>query len=99
MGFDSYLIKLENGITTINDLFLIKSIEEVNSEYIIVATSTYGFKLRISDLKIVDTIWKGRCTKVFYGDGKYYIGTLYGIYEINSSKEINYLGNKSAQLT
>lgn len=94
LGFDSYLIKLENNVPIFSDLLPIKSIEEIDSKNICVGTSRYAFKVRVSDLKVTDTIWKGRCTKVFYSQKKYYIGTLEGLYELNEDKTRKYLGDQ-----
>lgn len=98
LGFDSYLIKLENHIPSVKNIFPIKSVEEINKDYAIVGTSSYAFKLRVSDLQITDTIWIGRCTKVAYAQNKYYIGTLNGLYEVTKSKEKIYLGDKFPEL-
>lgn len=92
LGFDSYLVKLENDIPSFKSIYPIKTIEEINKDFIIVGTSGYAFKIRVRDLQITDTIWSGRCTKVFYSAGKYYIGTLNGLYEINDKKESKYPG-------
>lgn len=94
LGFDSYLVKLENNISTVKSIFPIKTIEEVDKENAIVATSSYTYKLRVKDLQIIDTIWTGRATKVFYDQNKYYIGTLNGLYEVTESKEKIFLGDK-----
>jgi hypothetical protein len=93
LGFDSYVVKLENKTTTFKDLYPIKTIEEIDKNFIIAGTSNYAFKLRTKDLQIIDTIWTGRCTKVFYFQKKYYIGTLNGLYEVTESKEKKYLGD------
>ena len=94
LGFDSYIVRLENENLAFKNIYPIKTIEEINKEFILVGTSSCAFKLRVKDLVITDTIWWGRCTKVFYFQNKYYIGTLNGLYEITETKEKTYLGDK-----
>jgi hypothetical protein len=98
LGFDSYLVKLENDKPTFNYLNPIKSIDEIDSDNIIVGTSSFAFKMRAKDLQIIDTIWRERCTKVFYHNNNYYIGTLNGLYEVKQDKTYKYLGDIAPSL-
>ncbi len=98
LGFDKFLVKLENGNPFLTYLYPIKSVAKINSDFIIVGTSSFAFKLRLYDLKITDTIWRERCTKVFYYDQSYYIGTLNGLYEVKEDKSYTYLGGIHAAL-
>ncbi len=93
LGFDKFLVKLENGKSLIKYISPIKSVEKINNDFIIVGTSFYAFKMRLKDLQIVDTIWQERCTKVFYHNNNYYIGTLKGLYEVKEDKTYTYLGD------
>lgn len=96
LGFDSYLLKLAGNTPTINkNIYPIKSIDVINKDFAIVGTSSYAFKVRINDLSILDTIWKGRCTKVFYYQNDYYIGTLNGLYKIKETSRQDYLGENN----
>ncbi|GAB2837860.1 histidine kinase [Ferruginibacter profundus] len=99
LGFDKFLVKLENDKSFFNYVFPVKSIDKIDDNNILVGTSFYTFKMRLSDLQITDTIWRERCTKVFYLNHKYYIGTLKGLYEVNENKTYNYLGNLHHALT
>jgi hypothetical protein len=92
LGFDSYLVKFKEEVTISKDIQPVKSIEEIDRDHLFVGTSKYAFKVRVSDLQIVDTIRIGRCTKVFYSSRKYYVGTLDGLYEIAENKTQTYLG-------
>jgi ligand-binding sensor domain-containing protein len=99
LGFDSYLIKLTGNTPIINkNIYPIKSIDIINKDFLIVGTSNYAFKIRVKGLEIIDTIWKGRCTKVFYEQNKYYIATLNGLYEVNEDRSYTYLGDHHPKL-
>ncbi len=93
LGFDLFLVKLDKDKTTFNYVYPVKSVEKINNDFIIVGTSAYAFKIRLKDLQITDTIWRERCTKVFYHNNNYYIGTLKGLYEIREDKTYTYLGD------
>ncbi len=93
LGFDLFLVKLDKDKTTFNYIYPVKSVEKINNDFIIVGTSGYAFKIRLKDLQITDTIWRERCTKVFYHNYNYYIGTLKGLYEVKEDKTYTYLGD------
>lgn len=93
LGFDAFLVKRETDKSLFNYIFPIKSIDEINPDTILVGTSGYVFKMKVKDLSITDTIWKGRSTKVFYNNGQSYIGTPNGLYEVNADKTYKYLGD------
>ncbi len=88
LGFDSHLAKLDKGHFLISPVRPIKSIDIIDRDNIVVCTNFFTFKLRSSDLKIIDTIWRERGTKVLYDRGFYYIGTLTGLIIIDSSKTV-----------
>lgn len=98
-GFDLFLAREAAKKVTYNYIYPIKSVDEINKDSIIIGTSSFAYIMRTADLKIIDTVWKGRCTKVFYHNGNYYIGTLNGLYEINKDKTHTYLGNLHPSLT
>lgn len=93
MGFDHYLVKIDKQIPVLANIFPVKSIEEIDEKYILVGTSLYAFKIRISDMQIVDTIWRERCTKVFFYGGVSYIGTLRGLFKVSKDKTYESLGD------
>lgn len=99
LGFDLFLLKIQNGKKQYGKVYPVKSVDEINHDFIAVGTSSYVFKMRLSDLQVTDTIWRERCTKIFYHDGKYYIGTLEGLYEVNEDKSYNFLGRLHPSLT
>jgi two-component sensor histidine kinase len=99
LGFDKFLVKLENGRPTFDLTFPIKSVEKINNDFIIVGTSAFAFKMRLKDMQITDTIWRERCTKVFYSNDSYYIGTLSGLYQVRQDKTHTWLGNLHKALT
>lgn len=93
LGFDGGIAKLDNGNYAFKYLNgPIKSVEKINDSFFIAGTAYYALKIRVKDLQVTDTIWRERCTKVFFTNGKYYIGTLSGLYEVNSDKSYFYLG-------
>jgi hypothetical protein len=92
LGFDSHLEKISNNKRVFSALRPIKSIDIIDTGNIVVCTNNYTFKLRSSDLKIVDTIWRERGTKVIYDRGSYFIGTLNGLIIIDSFKTVSRIG-------
>jgi ligand-binding sensor domain-containing protein/two-component sensor histidine kinase len=98
LGFDLFLVKLENDKCVFSKEYTTKSIDKIDEDYVLVGTSFYAFKMRIADLRITDTIWRERTTKVFYKNRHYYIGTLKGLYEVNEDKSNIYLGDKHPAL-
>lgn len=99
LGFDKFLVKLENDKPLFNYIFPVKSVEKINNDFILVGTSSFAFKMRLKDMQITDTIWRERCTKVFYHNNNYYIGTLKGVYEVKENKNYLWLGNLHKALT
>lgn len=94
IGFDSYLLKLQNSKPSFNyDVMPVKSIEKIDDNNLIVGTGNHCYKVRICDLKIVDTIWDDRTTYAFYQNNQYYVGTLTGLYLVDANKKETYLGN------
>jgi hypothetical protein len=77
-GFDAFLVKYGNGKTLVKDIIATKSIEEIDEKKVLVGTYSQAIILDHSDFNIIDTIYNGRCTKVFYDEGNYYIGTING---------------------
>ncbi len=99
LGFDLFLLKIQDGHKMYGNIYPVKSVDEINKDFIVAGTSSYVFKMRVSDLQVTDTIWKERCTKVFYHAGKYYIGTLEGLYAVNEDRTYTYLGKLHPSLT
>lgn len=99
LGFDKFLIKLTGNKPSIKEIFPVKSIEKIDDQFIIVGTRLHALKIRLNDMAVTDTIWKDRCTKVFYHDKKYYIGTLKGLYEVAENKSSRFLGDLHYSLT
>ncbi len=93
LGFDSYLVKNTKNGSIYRDIYPVKSIAEMNDKYILVSTSLFVFKIRVRDLKIIDTLWRERSTKVFFNNNAYYIGTLKGLYKVNPDKSYTYFAN------
>ena len=92
LGFDAFLIKKEKGRLMFNYTKPIKSIAEIDGHTALVGTKDFTFKINLDDLKITDTVWRGRATTVYCQLGKYYIGTINGLYQVNEDKSYTYLG-------
>ncbi len=94
LGFDAFLVKLGSGKPLVKYVYPIKSIAQIDSNFILVGTGLCALKIKISDLSIVDTVWKTRATKVHYANQHYYIGTVNGLYEVNLDKTYTFLGDR-----
>lgn len=100
LGFDGCIGKIDDGKYSFKYVGgPVKSVEKINDSYFIAGTAYNALKIRLKDLAITDTLWKERCTKVLYNKGKYYIGTLSGLYEISEDKKAYYLGQLHPVLT
>jgi ligand-binding sensor domain-containing protein len=85
LGFDAYLIRFNEKQRAISMVNPIKSIDIIDGNSILVSTNSHILKLRSHDLKILDTVWRERGTKVVYDKGFYYIGTLNGLIVIDTA--------------
>ena len=100
IGFDSYLLKLQNNQSSFNyDVMPVKSVEKIDQNKLIVATGNHCYIVKVDDLKIIDTIWNDRTTYAFYQNNYYYIATLSGLYLVDKNKRQTYLGNLHPVLT
>jgi ligand-binding sensor domain-containing protein len=99
LGFDAFLVKLGSGKPLVKYTYPIKSIAQIDSNFILVGTGFCAVKMKISDLSIVDTVWKTRATKVHYANQHYYIGTINGLYEVNMDKTYTFLGDRHKPLS
>jgi Histidine kinase/Y_Y_Y domain/Two component regulator propeller len=92
LGFDGFITRWQANKTVSSEFMSLKSIDETDKEHIVVGTASFAYKLRLSDLAVTDTIWKNRCTKVFYYNNHYYIGTINGLYQVDTFKKNTFLG-------
>ncbi|UEG48986.1 histidine kinase [Ferruginibacter lapsinanis] len=98
--YETFLVKLnQNGSKIFNYTTSIKSVSEINKDYLLVGTAFYAFKMRTADLTITDTIWNNRTTKVLFSNNNYYIGTLHGLYEVKTNKTAHFLGTSHNSLS
>lgn len=91
LGYDAFLAKLENGIVSYSDLVAIKSISAFDDEHVLVGNFSGAYKVRIRDLRVVDSFWDGRVTKSIRYRGVNYIGTTSGLYAVTDQKRITHL--------
>lgn len=100
IGFDSYLLKLQNNQPSFNyNVMPVKAVEKIDDDKVIVATGNHCYCVKVNDLKIIDTIWNDRTTYAYYHNKQYYIGTLAGLYVVDANKKQTYLGNLHPALT
>lgn len=95
LGFDLFLFKRSSsGRSIINyTTYPIKSIDEIDRETLLVGTGRNTMRVREKDLRILDTIWPHRSTAVSYYDGKFYVGSVAGLYVVSKEKTSRYLGD------
>ena len=98
LGYDAFLAKLENGRVSISDLMAIKSVTAFDTEHVLVGNFSGCYKVRVKDLKVVDSFWDGRVTKTMRHNGINYIGTTHGLYAVTDQKQINSLSALSPVL-
>ncbi len=94
LGYDCYLAKYQHGKLTYSLINPVKSIEVVDEQYIAVATNQYTFKLRVSDMQIVDTLFRERAAKVVFHQDNYYFGTLSGLVQVDKNGRLTRYGDK-----
>jgi ligand-binding sensor domain-containing protein len=70
----------------------IKHLQELDNFYLI-GTSDKLILTNKSNYKITDTIWNERTTAANFIGDNYYIGTVNGLYNLNSNKVSTYLGD------
>ncbi|MFN8244168.1 MAG: histidine kinase, partial [Ferruginibacter sp.] len=99
VGFDGFLLKLDGQKLLHKTIFPNKSIDEVNDSTILLGTRYGAYLLNSKDLRVMDTVWKHRATKVYVFNDRYYIGTLDGLYEVDKNKKSLYLGEADPALT
>jgi ligand-binding sensor domain-containing protein len=99
LGFDNALAKWEAGKTFTRSFLSAKSIDEIDREHIAVGTSGFVYKIKVKDLSVIDTIWNNRCTKLFFYNNHYYIGTINGLYQVDTAKNRLFLGTLHPALT
>lgn len=93
LGFDLQFARInKKGVLFNNIRRALKSIDIIDKNTIAVSTNTFTGIFGKNDLKLIDTIWKSRATKVIYDKGTYYLGTLDGVIIRDTSGNIKKLG-------
>lgn len=94
LGFDAFLAKITQGeIKTYNKFSAIKSLYKIDDKHFLLGNYAGAFRIRLNDMELMDTIWRGRITKAHFHQGTYYIGTPGGLYKVNTKGEIDTLSN------
>lgn len=92
LGFDAFLAKMTAKGITYNELVAIKSIDKYDEQHITVGTFAGLFKVRVSDMAVVDTFWNSRVTKSITLGGTCFVGTTNGLYAVDKNKKSQFLG-------
>lgn len=80
-GFDAFLLKVNDDNSFLSkDIIANKSIAAIDDKQIVVANFNGVYRINKQNLAIVDTIYKGRSTRVLYYRKNFYVGTLNGLY-------------------
>jgi hypothetical protein len=82
----------KNTIKPILNRITIKHLQNIGNFYLIGTVD----KLIITNkpnFKIIDTLWNERTTAANFIDNNYYIGTINGLYKLNTNKVSTYLGD------
>ncbi|MCX6316583.1 MAG: histidine kinase [Bacteroidetes bacterium] len=99
MGYDSHLGKYSGNNLSISPVRPIKSIDIIDQQNIVICTNFFIFRMNTSPLKIADTLFRERGTKVLYDRGQYYFGTLNGLVILDSSGHLLRTAEKNPQLS
>jgi hypothetical protein len=94
LGFDAFIVKLVNGKKqSLSPITAIKCIEKIDPQHILVGNHVGAYKIRVHDMKTVDTVWQSRVTKAVYHNGSYYLGTTNGLFRKNVKGSVDTLSN------
>ena len=98
-GTDNGIYRFETKMRVLKDsqnYLAVKSITSYSNKKIIVSTNNGVFLMKENGFnRDIDTIWHDRSTCAFLNDSLFYIGTLNGLYAVNSKKEYIYLGDSN----
>jgi hypothetical protein len=92
LGFDSYLMNWNEKVVDWLPMGSVKTVELIGGDSILVATGSAVYQLSQSGFSGIDTIWNSRATSAIKFGGEYFIGTLNGLYKIDSTGKSAYLG-------
>ena len=94
MGSDGLLVKKTSKGNLFNThIYAVKSIEELSNGMVLVGTAKRALLIHPNDLSIQDTIYPTRTTCVCFYNNSYYVGTVNGLYVVNSQKQMRYMGD------
>jgi ligand-binding sensor domain-containing protein len=93
-GTDNGLFRLENFM--IKDSSTFKAVKSIlpESNGMIVSANDGVWDISRLDFKKIYGVWKDRATCAYKKNGIYYIGTLNGLYSVDSNLKITYLGDE-----
>jgi ligand-binding sensor domain-containing protein len=96
-GTDYKIFRLRKKDFNVQDVgvstYSVKSVYRTSKKNMLVSTSNGTFNTDIFNLNHNDTIWAGRSTCSYYKNRLYYIGTLNGLYIIDSNNNVTYAGD------
>jgi len=94
VGTDNGLFRFENFVMkdSLKD-FAVKSAFLNSGNKVIISASQGVYDVSLDNFLRQDTIWEERSTCAYKKAGFFYIGTLNGLYSVDTIKKITYLGN------
>jgi ligand-binding sensor domain-containing protein len=98
LGLDGILLRKSRLGYQKSDIRPIKSIEEIDSTTLLVATGYNTLTVRQKDLSVKDTIWPHRTTAACFYNNDYYIGTTNGLYIVKKDRSVVFAGDNVPSL-
>jgi hypothetical protein len=70
----------------------IKSVFKMNENELLIGTGWGAAIFDLNKFRVMDTLWRERCTTVYFQDGITYVGTLNGLYLVKKDRSYVYAG-------
>ncbi|NML19709.1 histidine kinase [Pseudoflavitalea sp. G-6-1-2] len=94
LSFDGFMLKYNPTTkkTVFGRLDVLKSIQPLNKDTLLVATGRGGFLVNSNTLKVIDTIFRFRTYAAIEANNAWYIGASSGLHKINRNRSTWYMG-------
>jgi hypothetical protein len=93
LGFDAFLILWDGAVRNLIPLTATKTIALTGDSIALIATGQRAISVDLKKFEIKENIWQARTTCAMPWNGSNYIGTLNGLYRVNSANESVFMGN------
>jgi ligand-binding sensor domain-containing protein len=70
----------------------VKRVSVMNGHQLLLSAFWGAAVYNVNSSRITDTVWRERCTTTYYYDSAIYVGTMNGLYRVNTDKSVDYLG-------